>query len=142
MSESIQCIGGMCGNDWYAELHFGDAQAHVFARDEKGSSYGPIAIVYMGAHVEETDDEDADLCADDKQNQNIQQIVAVPRLMRTLRFCQKYLTPRDDQDAPDTDQGLQNWREDHEMLREIDDVLEWATLNDRDPQPTSGDHER
>ena len=124
MSESIMCIGPMI-HGWYAELRFDDSEATVRDRDRKGEPV--VATVPLGCCLAETKDEDACLVPGDEQNKNLMAILAVPRMLAALRFCEKKLGPREnraDADILDPD----DWRDDSEMLREVQEALEYLDV--------------
>ena len=120
----VQCIGSM-GDGWFAELDFDHNEATVLERGKGGRRIGPIATVPIGAYEPETDEYDPKLC-NDEQNRRLMNIVAVPRTMAALRYAQSILKKREDREPPDG-QPYTDWREDMQVLREVEQALEWAS---------------
>jgi len=117
----IQCIGHM-GRGRYAELNFDDAEAVIKDQLESGDET-VVATVPFGSYEEETEEYDAKLDPDHPQNKRLWEIVCAPDLVRALRFVEKKLAPREDREDSGGEDHVR-WREDSEMLREVQEVLE------------------
>ena len=120
------CVGAMGGGPGtrYAALDFESGEAEVRERTVAGTDI--VATVPLG-QVEQPRDTDYDpsLARDDRQNHRLMEIVAVPRMLGALRMVRERLWMREPR-TPDRGADHTRWRQDCEMLREIEDALEHA----------------
>jgi hypothetical protein len=120
------CVGTMGGGPGtrYAALYFESGEAEVRERTAQGTDI--VATVPLGAIVQPTDrDFDPSLARFDRQNLRLMEIVAIPRMLAAMRMARDRLRLRECRN-PAKGADHTRWRQDGEMLREIEDALEHA----------------
>jgi hypothetical protein len=130
-NETTTCIGSHRKGEWYAELDFKNGIAEVYPVDLGGmEKYKTcVATVNLGVVVNNGKGEFETLDPLDKANQNLVALVAVPRMVATLRYAYNRLKAREEETSNDLaapGDRIRRWRNDMEILREIGDTLEQA----------------
>ena len=114
---------GMDG--WRANLDFEEGSAEIVEPLKHGGEC-PICEVHGLTVIEETPDEDAKLDPDAERTKMLLLLLSAKRMEKVLRYVMAGLEPREKDDAY-ADAEPAYWQKDHEMAREIEEVLD--TLN-------------